>query len=284
MFTKNQQNGIFLLLIVIFLIQIIYYYVDFPSKNVQIEAETLAAFERELDSLRLVGIENRKPKRYPFNPNFITDYKGYALGMSNEEIDRLLAFRKQNKWINSKSQFQQVTQVSDSLFNEIAPYFKFPEWVNTPKPRSSPADFKRIKPKTFEEKIDLNQATKSQLQRVNGIGDVLSSRIINYRDKFPGGFIADIQLQDVYGLSSEVIERLTAEFTVKTPRPIDKLNINTATIAQLVTVQYIDYEIAYEIQNERILREGFSALDELTKVKGFPIEKIEIIKLYLLIQ
>ena len=49
--------------------------------------------------------------------------------MSLEEIDRLLAFRKTNKFVNSKREFQQVTKVSDSLLNKISPYFKFPDWV-----------------------------------------------------------------------------------------------------------------------------------------------------------
>ena len=49
--------------------------------------------------------------------------------LTNEEIDRLLKFRGQDKWINSPQQFQEVTQISDSLLAEIAPYFKFPEWV-----------------------------------------------------------------------------------------------------------------------------------------------------------
>ncbi len=93
----------------------------------------LDKFQKEIDSLKMVEIENSKPKIYPFNPNYITDYKGYTLGMSVEEIDRLLEFRKQDKWINSAEQFQQVTQVSDSLLNAISPYFKFPEWVTNPK-------------------------------------------------------------------------------------------------------------------------------------------------------
>jgi len=49
----------------------------------------------------------------------------------------------------------------------------------------------------------------------------------------------------------------------------------------LVTIQHIDYELAYEIIEQRTLREGYKSIDELTKVKGFPIDKIEIIKLYL---
>ena len=50
---------------------------------------------------------------------------------------------------------------------------------------------------------------------------------MNFRNKFEGGFIADIQLQDIYGLTPEVIEKITEQFTVKTPRKINKLNLNT---------------------------------------------------------
>ena len=76
-------------------------------------------FHKQIDSLRAIEIEKRKPKIYPFNPNYITDYKGVQLGMSLNEIDRLLAFRKTNKFVNSKNEFQQVTKISDSLLNKI---------------------------------------------------------------------------------------------------------------------------------------------------------------------
>ena len=285
-FTKKQQNGILLLVILILIAQSIYYFIDFPSKELLIDEDKLIAFESELGALRSDAIENSKPKHYPFNPNFITDYKGYTLGMTNEEINRLLEYRKQNKWINSKAQFQEVTKVSDSLLAAIAPYFKFPEWITNskPKPSSNTINYAVSRPKKLEEKIDLNTATKTQLKRVHGIGDALSSRIIKYRNKFPGGFIADVQLYDVYGLTPKIIERITNQFTVKTPRQVKKVNLNTATIEELVLIQHVDYELAYEIINQRTLREGFKEWSELTKVKDFPIEKIEIIKLYLRLQ
>ena len=199
-----------------------------------------------------------------------------------EEISsKLLEYRKQNKWINSAKEFQNVTKVSDSLLEVISPYFQFPEWVTNPKP-NSPRQFQNFSTaKTFDQKQDLNTATAKQLQRVNGIGETLSERIVKFREKFNGGFISDIQLQDIYGLTPEVIERLTNEFTVKTPRVIQKLNLNTAMANELVTIQHIDYEIAYHIIEERTLRDGFKSLDELSKVKNFPVNKIEIIKLYL---
>jgi len=283
-FSKNQRNGIFLLLTLIVIVQCAYFFIDFSSDDIEVNSKELTKFQHEVDSLKLVEIEKSKPKIFPFNPNFITDYKGYSLGMSNEEIDRLLAFRKQDKWINSVQQFQDVTQVSDSLLSEISPYFKFPDWVTNPKSKSNWKDYNnsnQYQTKTFEQKADLNTATALQLQKVNGVGVKLSDRIVKFRNKFVGGFIADVQLQDVYGLSPEVIERITNEFTVKTPRKIQKINLNTATRDQLVTIQHIDYEIAHHIIEQRTLRDGFKSLDDLTKVKNFPIQKIEIIKLYL---
>ena len=58
-------------------------------------------------------------------------------------------------------------------------------------------------------------------------------------------------------------------------------SINEATIDQLVTIKYIDYEIAHQIIEQRTLKEGFKSFDELLKVKDFPVKKSEIIKLYL---
>lgn len=284
MFSKKQRSGIFLLLLLIVALQCLYFFVDFSSKEVVVDENELIKYQNELDSLRKVEIENSTPKLSPFNPNYITDYKGHTLGMTNEEIDRLLTFRKDNKWVNSAQEFQNVTKISDSLLAVISPYFQFPEWVTAPKQNIEMKFQKNSSLKTFAQKQDLNTATAQQLQMINGIGEVLSDRIVNYRNKFIGGFISDIQLQDIYGLSPEVIKRITNDFTVKTPREIKKININIATIDQLVTVQYIDYEIAHYIIEERTLRESFKTLDELMKVKNFPVNKIEIIKLYLTLE
>lgn len=280
-FSKEQRHGIFLLIILIIGLQCIYFFIDFSSDDIVVNKEELAKLNKEIDSLRLVQLEKNKPRIYPFNPNYITDFKGASLGMSNKEIDRLLAFRKQNNWINSSKQFQEVTKVSDSVLNKISSYFKFPEWVTHPKVKPRAVFSYNNKSKTFAEKQDLNKATAQELQKVHGIGSVYAERIIRFRNKFVGGFIDAVQLQDVYGLTPEVIERITNNFTVKTPRQIQKININKATVDNLVNVQHIDYDLAYNIIEERDLRDGYKSLDELIKVKDFPVNKIDIIKLYL---
>ena len=116
-FSKSQRNGIFLLIFFIIILQCVYFFVDVTDVDYSVNTDELKAFEKEIDSLKVIELDKRAPKIYPFNPNYITDYKGYTLGMSNEEIDRLLKFRNNGDWINSVKQFQEVTQVSDSLLN-----------------------------------------------------------------------------------------------------------------------------------------------------------------------
>ncbi|MFT4612843.1 MAG: competence protein ComEA [Dokdonia sp.] len=281
-FTKKQRSGIFLLLIILLIAQCVYFFFDFSSEELDSNTQDVSVFQAEMDSLRIVKLEASKPVIFSFNPNYITDFKGYSLGMSATEIDRLHAFRETNKWVNTAKDFQKITKVSDSLLAKISPFFKFPDWVTNPKPKTNYTNSysNNSKPKTFAQKKDLNTATAAQLKRVYGIGEKLSERIVAYRTKY-GDFIADVQLQEVYGLSPEVIERALNDFTVKTAKPITKININDATIDQLVTIKYIDYEIAHNIIEQRTLREGFESFNELTKVKDFPIKKSEIIKLYL---
>jgi len=280
-FSNNERNGIFLLVLIIIVLQGIYMFTDFSEESSLSFDRELDVIIGEVDSLKKIQLEQEKPKIFPFNPNYITDYKGFVLGMSNEEIDRLHKFRSQNKWVNSAKEFQKVTLISDSLLNVVSPNFKFPEWVSQPKKSYLKSRFEQNTTKTTKQKIDLNKATASELQKVFGIGVKLSERIINYRTRLEGGFHSTVELNEVYGLSSEVIDGLKEHFAVKTPRPIKTINLNTASRDELVLIKYIDYEIANNIIEERTLRDGFKSLEELTKVEDFPFTKYEIIKLYL---
>ena len=281
-FSKQKRSGIFLLVILIIIVQCIYFFVDFSSGEIAtVNEDELKVYKAEVDSLRKVALDKKAPKIFPFNPNYITDYKGYILGMTNEEIDRLHQFRATNKWVNSAKDFQNVTKVSDSLLTETSPYFKFPDWVTNPKPKTYNDSYSSSnKPKTDAQKIDLNIATALQLQKVYGIGEGFSKRIIEYRDKYQG-FINTAELSEIWGLTPEVINRIKEQLVVKTPRKIETFNLNIATRDQLVLIPHIDYEIANNIIEERTLREGFKNIEDLTKIERFPLKKLQIIRLYL---
>lgn len=283
-FLTTERSGILCIILLIFLMQVVYFCTN-PAKTAHsFTDEELLEFQQKIDSLKLLAI-NKKPKHYPFNPNFISDYKGYTLGMSTEEIDRLHAYRAQNKYVNSAKEFQEVTKVSDSLLNIVRPYFKFPEWVTNQKKKRKKVFKHQSFTKNTNEKIekkDLNLASAEELTKVYGIGQKLSARIIKYRTKLKG-FVATSQINDVYGLKPEVIKELWNHFYLVPPQ-IKQINLNTCELEELLQIPYINYEIADQIINQRVLREGFRNFEELIKIQNFPSDKLEIIKLYLLIQ
>ena len=279
-FNRSQRNGILLLVFFISGYLVLNYYVDFSKENLlDIKSKEVIAIQKELDSLRTIEITSKMPKVFPFNPNFLTDFKGYALGMSTEEIDRLLAFRKENKWINSVKDFKKVTKVSDSLLNKISPYFKFPDWVTNSKSKNKYVK-REFKEKTFKQKIDLNLATQGQLEGLNGIGKTFSKRIIDYRNKL-GGFTNDIQLYEVYGLDFQATNSILKEFTVKTPKEIIKMNLNSISASDISTIPSISFDIAKKIWEFRILNEGIKSFSELENIEGLTKRKLQGIQLYL---
>ena len=248
----------------------------------------LVAFQNQIDSLKAIEIENRKPKVYPFNPNYITDYKGEQLGMSLEEIDRLLAFRKTNKFINSKEEFQNITKVSDSLLNKISPYFKFPDWVvkqnqSSNSSRNSKESFTENSYKKKEVKIsttDINKATAEDFQSISGIGSAFSNRIIKYRSKLQG-FSFDDQLYEVWGLDKEIADKVLSVFKIDEKPIIKKVNINTIEFKQLLKNPYVDYELCKKIFNYRDEVAELQNISELKHIEGFPVELYDRIVLYL---
>jgi len=279
-FNSSQRNGILFLLLLVSGFAVISNYIDFTTENLlHTNSKEVLALQKELDSIRTLLMESNQPKIYPFNPNFITDFKGYKLGMSSEEIDRLLDYRKQNKWINSKEDFQKVTKVSDSFLDQISSYFKFPDWISNPKPKYS--DWRKgFKEKTFDQKIDINIATQLQLEEINGIGKSFSKRIVDYRSKLVG-FSDDIQLYEVYGLDYQVVNKVLNEFTVKTPKEIIKMNLNKISASDIATIPGISFELAKRIWEFRILNERIVDFMELKKIEGLTERKLQGIQLYL---
>jgi DNA uptake protein ComE-like DNA-binding protein len=282
LFSKEHRSGIFLLIFLIIITQLLYFFLDFSSlKNSSNDTDSKwLLVQSEIDSLNVVS-KQEKFKITPFNPNFISDYKGYLLGMSVKEIDRLHQFRLENKFVNSAKEFQNVTEVSDSLLKVISPYFKFPDWVNDNKKHQSNASHKFYnKSQDLIVQKDINTATKEELMAIYGIGDKISDIILQERDKF-GAFVSMDQFEYVWGVSPEVLSHLRKRFFVNPNTQIIKYNINNLPTKELAKFPYFRYNIAKEIVTYRSMNGDFKSVDDLTKIKGMPNEKIKIIALYL---
>ena len=284
-YTKNQRNGILFLLIIIIFLQLIFHFKNFDSQQlVDLSQPKITSYKKQLDSLKKKSSKKKKFKIYPFNPNYISDYKGYQLGMNVDEIDRLLAHREQKLYVNSAKEFQTITKISDSLLQKISPFFKFPDWVQKKnknknnQQRYIPNSRINVSEITTE---DINKATLKDFTAIEGVDEYISERIIKYRSKLQG-FSFKEQLFEVWGLDELMANKILSTFSIKNKPIIKKVNINTASFKEVLSNPYIDYELCIQIFDYKDEVAELQSISEIKNIEGFPIKKYNRIVLYLL--
>ncbi|MDC7998449.1 helix-hairpin-helix domain-containing protein [Gilvibacter sediminis] len=222
-----------------------------------------------IDSSRLVAAQ---PKRYRFNPNFLSPYNAYLWGVSDSSLTALEEFRAKNLWLRSAADFQRVTGVSDSLLGAMAPYFKFPAWTQQVQKGSN---FNR----TIIKK-DLNTASVAALDSVYGIGPVLAGRILNFKERY-GAFGDSLQLRLIYGLKPKTRAELLRHFFISESAVQPQFNFNEVSAADLATLPGINFEMAKELVIFRRLRGRVSEPSELLKLNGITEDWLAGIAVYL---
>ena len=284
-YTKNQRNGILLLLIIIIFLQLILHFKNFDSQQmVDLSQPKITSYNKQLDSLKKKSSKKKKFKIYPFNPNYISDYKGYQLGLNVDQIDRLLAYREQRLYVNSAKEFQTITKISDSLLQKISPFFKFPEWVQ--KKNNNKNNQQRYIPNSRINvseitTVDINKATLKDFTAIEGVDEYISERIIKYRSKLQG-FSFKEQLFEVWGLDEQMANKILSTFSIKNKPIIKKVNINTASFKEVLSNPYIDYELCIQIFDYKDEVAELQSISEIKNIEGFPIKKYNRIVLYLL--
>jgi competence protein ComEA len=114
-----------------------------------------------------------------------------------------------------------------------------------------------------EEKLNINVAPLEELQKLPGITPEIAQAIITQRP-----------YQQIEGLLKieGVDEKVLAQFQDKIEAA--KLNINSATVKELMVLPEIDQELAEKIINNRT----YEVVDELLKISGFSEERLDKIK------
>ncbi len=274
-YDTRQRRGIFILILLLVVVLTARWYMNFNHEETSLDYSFNAEYQQKIDSIK----KRRAAKRdtiYPFNPNYITDYRGYKLGLSLEELDRLSRFRESGKFINNPTEFQKVTQVSDRWLDSISPYFKFPAWVNNKNTYTyqTKSAGRSTKPR------DLNKATADQLKEVYGIGPALSKRIVEERARLDG-FVDMKQVRAIYGLTDSTTTRIREKFYIAENLKRKLIALNQATKDDLLSIPYFNDYLVNELIKQRTLRDGFNSWDEVMLTSRFPEEKLPLIQLYL---
>ena len=264
--SKPQRGAILILLVLLIAVQLYRLLVNSPELS-PVDLNQAQSYQTQLDSLRIK--ENAQtPIVYQYNPNYLTDYRAYTLGLPPEAFDKLLRYRQTNSYVNTPKQFQEVTKLSDSLMEKLLPQLKF----------SKPLYKSKTKNRIVLKK-DINKASASDFQEVSGIGAVLSERIVKYRS-FLSGFSVLEQCYEVYGLDSLVVQRLWERFEIQSLPEIERLDLTTVSLQELEQIPYLNRADARKIIAHRTKNKGISTATLSELFVNSP-NKLQRIKLYL---
>jgi competence protein ComEA len=144
-------------------------------------------------------------------------------------------------------------------------------------PKSEPA-----KSKSGPTKVDLNVATADQLHAIKGIGKSRALEIVRYRDKH-GPFMSLDELVRVPHMGDMPwgeLDRVKLELTVRIPGDAapptapdaPKIDVNSANVEELRSVEGIGPERAQEIVDWREKYGRFSDINELDTPPHFKDE------------
>lgn len=255
-FKKSDRSGVFLLgLLVLF--------IGAPQLISSSRLVPKTALEAKRDSSAYT------PRKYW--ANHLSDFDLYRLGLSAQEAKRYRNFRGRGKYFSSLQQFRTVLDFGDSTTNlEAALLFPSLSSFKSPIPRK-------------QKKQNLNLASAEELQKVIGVGPVLSARIVRYRELL-GGFVEEQQLNEVYALDSVVVGNIRKQFYLLTePRP-RRLHVQEASADELAKHPYLTRRQANKVVLHRELQDRPLKEEDLRILLDVSNKKFNKIKLYLYFQ
>ena len=256
-FSKLETNGfvilMFLMIGTIFMPSAIKGVVKSPGIN---STEIV-----KLDSLvkvfeQITEIKVTPPTYFRFNPNTVSEEELGKLGIKENIARRIINFRKSGASFKEKTDLKKIYGITDIQYKVLEPYIVLPKRLKSKQ--------KPNKPQVFT--MDANKIDSIQFKRIRGIGNVLSARIVKYRDIL-GGFVNVNQLKEIYGISEFALENaektlfITKEFS---PRQI---SINEATNQELAFHPYLSYKQAKLIVAYRLQHGPYKTIAEISKLE-----------------
>lgn len=246
---------------------------------------------------------------FPFDPNTATAEELQQLGLAPFQVRNIIKYRSKGGVYHSPMDFARLYGLTRKQYRALEPYitigddyepastlasvqayiaqkeadkqaahaaYEAYKAQNTYKPnKGNDRDTLRYPLKLkVGEHINLVTADTTQLKKVPGIGSGWARAILNYGKRL-GGYVAVGQLQEIEGFPEETLPY----FSIANPQT-EKINLNTATLAQLRKHPYVNFYQAKAICDYRRLKGKLTNLSQLHLLKDFTSEAIERLRPY----
>lgn len=272
-FSRRERRSTFILLIILFLVITLRFLI--PPKD--IEFENLSGLLALADSGKksIISSPYDTSRLFNFDPNLVSYDTLIILGLSEKQAGTIVSYRNKGGKFRQPSDIKKIYGIDEQTSGLIIPFIDI-------KTDTGRVVYFHKGSTTVQEKsgrVDLNKSDSAQLEKLPGLGPVLSARIIKFR-KLLGGFNSVEQLKEVYGLTEETY-KLIADKVFTDSSGIKGIDINRAGFNELSRHPYLE---KYEIQSilkYKELKGKILTISELVESKILTADKAKKISPYL---
>jgi len=297
-FSRGEKNGlIVLLIIIVFLFVLPYLIVLIPTKETEISKEyknEIELFSNSLSQSQEPDYKNRLDQyiieRYDslqlfyFNPNATTSEDFRKLGLTDKQIATINNYLSKGGKFYIKDDFRKIYGIRQQQFQILKPFLLLPDNQQNNFTKYDNSDSKITNPTQMDSLFvfNPNNASNSDFEKL-GLSEKQIGTIKNYLNK-GGKFNNKEDFKKIYGISNEQFNKLEPYINIqKETQAIiqieeSTIEINSATLEQLVDIKGIGNYTANEIIKYRQKLGGFINIDQLLEIKSIKKETFDFVK------
>ncbi len=224
-------------------------------------------------------VEERKPELFFFDPNTADSTDLLRLGLQPWQVRNIYKYRAKGGIYRKPDDFARLYGLTVKQYRALKPFIRIsPDFLpastlvkDTVYVRDTLRYPQKIKP---SERIVLNAADTTILKKVPGIGSYYARSIVAYGERL-GGYVNVNQLDEIGDFPSEAKQY----FIIQNPTT-RRLNLNTASLAELRKHPYIGFHRAKAIVDYRRTKGNIASLDEMRLNRDFTPDVIERLRPY----
>lgn len=271
---QREQRGVMVLLFLIFIFLLIHLILPLQQNRLPIKYDLIVHKGEERAEEYVSNYSEVEEKKYPigkreivyfpFDPNSLDASGWEALDLTKKQIKGILNYRSKGGRFSEKSDLAKLYSLSPQDVERLTPFVQIKQGQINSTERQENAYTNRRKESFRKVLIDVNAADTNLWMEVRGIGPVFSKRIVKFRDAL-GGFHDIDQLQEVYGVPEDILNRIQPQIQLK-PNSHKRILINQISIDSLAKHPYVRYKRARTIINYRVQHGNFKELADLKKI------------------
>ena len=237
-FSRKERNAVIILLALMFILLVLPNFfksskAEIPVINLSLQKQFDSVIEKNNSySKENYSSENNndgnssnsyassneiKLNLFPFDPNTLSEDGFQKLGLPQRNINTILHYRDKGGKFRKPGDIKKVYGLNEQLADKLVPYIKIAG--SSEQPSYSKTDYKQYENNApfLKEKyhtISINTATEEEWKSLPGIGDVLSKRIVKFRNSM-GGFKSVDDVARTYGLPDSTFKNMRPYLLMK---------------------------------------------------------------------